>query len=145
MIKEGIPYVLRDTKAIFSFPVKSPEGSICTRDMGAIEQLELWKIYREHWCEGNPSQTIFYTDDSFLDVQAWVYKNWDIIGGLSFFPLDDFVYNKETQPYLEITEEEYRGYLEEFPTEINWVDFMEEEDMTTGSQEFACSGGKCDL
>jgi len=144
MIREGIPYVLRGEKAIFSFPIRSPEGSVCTRDMGAIEQLELWKIYREHWCDGNPSQTIFYTDDSFLDVQAWVYKHWDIIGGLSFFPLDDYVYDKEAQPYLEITKEEYEESLASFPA-VSWESFHEDEDVTTGSQELACSGGQCEL
>ena len=144
MIKEGIPYALRGEKAIFSFPIKSPEDSVCARDMGAIEQLELWKIYREYWCDGNPSQTIYYTDDDFLDVQAWVYKNWDIIGGLSFFPLDDYVYDKEVQPYLEISKEEYEEALDKFPS-VSWESFHEDEDVTTGSQEFACQGGSCEL
>lgn len=144
MIEQGIPYVSRDSKIIFSFPIKSPEGSVCARDMGAMEQLELWKIYREYWCDGNPSQTIYYTDDDFLDVQAWVYRNWDIIGGLSFFPLDDYVYDKEAQPYLEITKEEYEKALAAFP-EVAWESFQEDEDCTTGSQELACAGGQCEL
>ena len=147
MIEQGIPYVIREDKAMFSFPIKSPEGAVCAREMGAIQQLELWKIYREHWCDGNPSQTIYYTDDTFLAVQDWVYKNWDIIGGLSFFPLDDFIYDRDAQPYLEITEEEYKEAVEKFPKEINWDDLpaYEIEDTTTGSQEFACSGNQCEL
>lgn len=147
MIDEGIPYITKEAKTFFTFPVKSPEGAVCARDMGAIEQLELWKIYREYWCDGNPSQTIYYTDKDFLEVQAWVYENWDIIGGLSFFPIDDFIYDIDTQPYLEITEERYEEELKKFPTNINWnkLTEVELEDNTTGLQEFACQGGQCEL
>lgn len=147
MIAEGIPYVRKDDKVIFTFPIKSPEGSVCARELGAIDQLKLWKKYRTCWCDGNPSQTIYYTDDDFLEVQAWVYKNWDIIGGLSFFPLDDYIYDKATQPYLEITEEEYNEYYAEYPRDINWarLEEFEEEDCTTGTQEYACAGGSCDM
>ena len=146
LISQGVPYVLRGEKAVFSFPIKSPEGAICARDIGSISQLELWKTYRDYWCDGNPSQTIYYTDDSFLDVQSWVWKNWDSIGGLSFFPLDDTIYDKEAQPYLEITKEEYEKYLSEFP-EINWsiLSDFEKEDTTQMQTEYACSGGKCEL
>lgn len=146
LISQGVPYVLRGEKAVFSFPIKSPDGAICSRDIGSISQLELWKIYRDYWCDGNPSQTIYYTDDSFLDVQSWVWKNWDSIGGLSFFPLDDTIYDKEAQPYLEITKEEYEKHLSEFP-EINWsvLSDFEKEDTTQMQTEYACSGGKCEL
>jgi len=146
LISQGVPHAIRGEKAIFSFPIKSPEGAICARDIGPLKQLELWKTYREYWCDGNPSQTIYYTDDSFLDVQSWVWKNWDSVGGLSFFPLDDYVYDREIQPYLEINQEDYQKYLAEFP-DIAWdklVDF-EEEDGTQGQTEYACQGGQCDL
>jgi ribonucleoside-triphosphate reductase (thioredoxin) len=146
MIREGVPHVSRDTKVIFSFPMKSPEGSVCAKEMGAMKQLEVWKIYSDEWCEGNPSQTIYYTDGEFLDIQAWLWKHWDSIGGLSFFPLDDYVYDKETQPYLEITKEEYEEAAASFP-EINWdrLPEFEREDTTTSSGELACSGGNCEL
>lgn len=147
MKHEGVPFTVRGEKTIFSFPIKSPRGSVCARDMGAMEQLELWKVYREYWCDGNPSQTIYYTDNDFLKVQSWVYDNWDIIGGLSFFPLDDFIYDRDTQPYLEINEEQYAEALGEFPEDIDWESLpdFEEEDCTSGEQEFACAGGSCDL
>lgn len=146
MIEQGIPHKRGVDKTHFSFPIKSPDNSVCAKDIGAMEQLKLWKIYRDHWCEGNPSQTIYYTDESFLDVQAWVYKNFDIIGGLSFFPFDDSIYDRDTQPYLPITEEEYEKYADEFPKDISWdMSGRESEDNTTSSQEVACAGGACEL
>jgi ribonucleoside-triphosphate reductase (thioredoxin) len=147
MVAEGIPHKAGKEKTTFSFPVKSPEGSICTRDMGAMKQLELWKIYQRVWCDGNPSQTIYYTDKDFLQVQDWVYKEWDNIGGLSFFPQDDFIYDRDLQPYLEVSEEEYEAHLSRFPSTINWsrLSEYEKEDTTSSSQEFACGGGSCEL
>jgi len=147
MIYMGIKHAIRGDKVIFTFPIKSPDGARCAREIGAMEQLELWKVYREHWCEGNPSQTIYYTDKDFLQVQSWVYENWDVIGGLSFFPLDDGIYDKETQPYLEIDEERYLTELEAFPKNLDWglLNRFEFEDNTTSSQELACGGGGCEL
>jgi len=147
MKSEGIPCVVKDNKTIFTFPIKSPAGSKCSRDLGAMEQLELWKVYREEWCDGNPSQTIYYTDDDFLDVQAWVYKNWDVIGGLSFFPIDDFVYDRASQPYLEVTKAEYEEVLLYFPLSVDWERLPEYEkmDSTTSHLTLACQGGQCEL
>lgn len=145
MIDEGIPYVVQGEKAIFSFPVKSPEGSITNSDLDALDQLNLWKIYRDHWCEGNPSQTIYYNDNTFLKVQDWVWDNWSSIGGLSFFPADDNIY--ENAPYESISEEKYEELVSSFPTALNWsrLNEFEKEDNTGMETEFACSGGNCEL
>lgn len=145
MIDQKIPHQTKGDKTYFSFPMKAPSGATCRHHISAIEQLELWKIYRDCWCDGNPSQTIYYTDNEFLDVQAWVWKNWDSIGGLSFFPVDDNVY--EISPYNKITKEEYEAAMSMFPSNIQWERLCEYEstDETTGSQELSCSGGACDL
>lgn len=145
MITTGIPYVIDGEKAIFSFFVESPKGAIVARQMGAMEQLELWKIYRDHWCEGNPSQTVYYTDNDFLTLQDWVWKNWDSVGGLSFFPLDD--HNYENAPYEEISKEEYEVRQASFPSDIDWsgLTLVELEDSTQEQTEWACSGGNCEL
>jgi len=146
MMSQGVPYVSAPgEKVIFSFPIKSPDDAVVQADMGTMEQLELWKTYRDHWCEGNPSQTIYYDDTTFLDLQSWIFKNWDSIGGLSFFPVDDNIY--ENAPYEEVTEEQYEQLCKEFPDDIKWgkLTEIESEDGTMTSTEFACSGGNCEL
>lgn len=145
MITTGIPYVVEGEKAIFSFYIKSPEGAITAGSMGAMDQLKLWKIYRDHWCEGNPSQTIYYTDNDFLTLQDWVWKNWDSVGGLSFFPLDD--HNYVNAPYEAINKEEYEKLQAAFPSDIDWsgLQLVELEDSTQEQHEFQCSGGQCEL
>lgn len=128
---------------VFSFPIKSPSGSVTNRDFSAQDQLDLYLVYKKYWCEHNPSQTIYYKDSDFMDVGAWVYKNWDDLGGLSFLPQSDHVYKQA--PYQEITEDEYEKALEAMPKDVDFTELVEELDNTTASQELACLGGVCEL
>ena len=130
---------------IFRFPQKSPEGSITRTEKTALEQLELWMIYKEHYCDHNPSCTINVKEHEWLDVGAWVYKNFDNISGLAFLPFSEHSYTQA--PYQECTKEEYDKLSQFMPVNVDWNDLSEFEtdDMTTGSQELACTGGGCDI
>ena len=130
---------------VFSFPVKSPKKSVTVRQVGAMEQLELWKAYQNHWCEHKPSITIYYTDDEFLQVAQWIWDNFDLCSGISLLPYSDHVYQQA--PYEEINSDKYKELLKTMPKNINWENLkdFETEDNTTGSQEFACVGGACEL
>jgi ribonucleoside-triphosphate reductase (thioredoxin) len=145
MIDAGVPHIKDGTKYIFSFYLKSPEHSVLQSEIGAIKQLELWKKYAIHWADGNPSQTIYYNDNEFLEVASWVWKNWNNVGGLSFFPKEDNVY--DNAPLEEISEDQYNKNMETFPEVIDWSKLAQYEvmDNTTGSQTIACGGGQCDL
>ena len=70
---------------IVEFPIKSPEKSVCRTDMDAIAQLEWYKTIQANWCEHNSSCTVYVKDDEWLKVGNWVYENWDIINGVSFY------------------------------------------------------------
>jgi len=130
---------------IAAFPVKAPEGAITNGHFSAIEQLENWKLFKEHWTEHNPSVTITYEDHEKEDIIEWVYKNQNVIGGLSFLPKSDAHY--EQMPYEAITKEKYEELMKDFPTYINWETLHELErglgDLTNASQLAACSGDKC--
>jgi len=128
---------------VFSFPMKAPKGCITRNDMTAIEQLELWKIYQDHWCEHKPSITVYVGDDEWMDVGAWVYKNITSLSGVSFLPRDNGTYRQA--PYEEITEEQYKDLLSKQNLDIVWTDFMEETDTTEGAQNLACVAGVCEI
>lgn len=131
------------TARVYSFPQASPDGARCTGEVGALEQLELWKIYAEHWCEHKPSVTVHVKDDEWVAVAAWVYENFDLMSGVAFLPLDEHTYKQA--PYEEITEEEYDEMVKNVPKNVVWTEFREEDDATTASQELACVGGHCEL
>ena len=132
------------TSWVLEFPIKAPEGAIVKDDVSALEMLEEWKKLKVSFTEHNPSVTIYVGNDEWISVANWVYENWDIVGGLSFLPRSDFVY--QLAPYEEITKEQY----EEMAGQIKEIDFSrmviyENEDQTQGSKELACAGGNCEI
>ena len=144
MKAQGIPWEeahKNPSVIIFSFPQKAPKGAVV--DMTAMQQLRLWLTYQEHWCDHKPSQTVYYTDDEFLEVGAWVYKHFDKLSGISFFPKDDSILPQ--LPYEAISIGKYHDLKIAMPEEIDWSKFKEKEDQTVGSQTLACSGGSCEI
>jgi ribonucleoside-triphosphate reductase len=137
--------VMSESSSVFSFPVKAPESSVTVSDVGAMHQLELWKMYQNHWCEHKPSITVYYTDSEFLQVAQWIWDNFDLCSGISLLPVSEHTYQQA--PYEDITPEQYEEVLASMPKDINWNDlqYFEQEDNTTGSQELACTGGACEI
>jgi ribonucleoside-diphosphate reductase alpha chain len=133
----------KESTAVFSFPMKAPEGAVCRNDRTAIEQLELWLIYQRHWCEHKPSVTITVKDEEWMEVGAWVYKHFDEISGISFLPYSNHTYVQA--PYEDITKEQYESFLSTMPTNIDWSGMVEEDDNTEGAQTLACTGNSCEL
>ena len=130
---------------VFSFPMKSPENSIFRMDMSAIEQLELWKVYQDSWCEHKPSVTISVKEEEWMDVGAWCYKYFDYMSGVSFLPFSDHTYRQA--PYQDIDKDTYDALLETMPTEVSWglLRNYELSDTTTASQELNCTAGGCEI
>ena len=130
---------------VFSFPIKSADNAVFRNDMSAIDHLNIWMTYQNHWCEHKPSVTISVKEDEWLDVAAWVFKNFDDMSGVSFLPHSEHTYRQA--PYQECTEEEYNAMVLRMPTNIKWSDLskFEKTDETTGSQELACVAGGCEI
>jgi ribonucleoside-diphosphate reductase alpha chain len=131
---------------VFSFPVKAPDGAIVRNDLTAIEHLNIWLVYQRAWCEHKPSITVSVKEDEWMEVGAWVYKNFDDVSGISFLPMSEHTYKQA--PYQEISKEEYLDLLDKMPKEIRWSDlsFYETEDGTSGNQTLACtSDGNCEI
>jgi len=132
------------TVAVLEFPIKAPEGAITRNQVSAIDLLEEWKKLKTNYIEHNPSVTIYVGSDEWIKVANFVYENWDIVGGLSFLPRSEHIY--QLAPYEEITKEEYEKRIKE----IKHVDFSklmyyEQEDNTIGAKEFACVSGVCSI
>ena len=130
---------------VFSFPMKSPEGSVVRGEQTAIDQLEYWKYIQDKWCEHKPSATIYVKENEWPEVAGWVYKNFDLISGLSFLPFEDHVY--EQAPYQPCTQEQYEEAKAKMPIEIDWSKLSEYElvDSTVGMQTLACSSDGCEI
>jgi len=131
---------------VFSFPVKAPEGAIVRNDLTAIDHLNIWLVYQRAWCEHKPSITVSVKEDEWMEVGAWVYKNFDEVSGISFLPHSEHTYKQA--PYQEIGKEEYDELVAKMPKNIRWEDlsFYETEDGTSTNSTLACSSdGNCEL
>ncbi|MEK9201607.1 MAG: ATP cone domain-containing protein [Patescibacteria group bacterium] len=132
------------TTYVLEFPVKAPDGAILRNDKTAIEQLEYWKKVKENFTEHNPSVTIYVGEDEWIEVANWLYKNWEMLGGLSFLPRDNHVY--KLAPYEEITKERYEELLSKLPKiDFSQIVVYEKDDETMGAKELACVGGVCEI
>jgi ribonucleoside-triphosphate reductase len=149
--KQGVPYNPENgqkeetaTTFVLEFPVKSPEGCLTRKDITAMDQLKHYKNLQLNWCEHNASMTVYVKEDEWFEVGNWVYKNWDIINGVSFLPYDGGQY--ELAPYEEIDHYTYESLIKKFPViDYSELSSFELQDETGGSKEYACTGDKCDI
>lgn len=148
MIDKGYPCEqdnINPNNKVFSFPIKAPEGSHFVKDDSVKQQLDIWKIYQDHWCEHKPSVTVYYSDSEFLSAGDWVYNNFDSVSGVSFLPRSDHTYAQA--PYEAIDEAAYEELLSQMPKDVDWkgLSEYEKEDNTVGVQTLACTAGACEI
>lgn len=148
MQKIGIPAepdILNKENMVFSFPMKAPDKSILVKDVDAIEQLKIWQTYNDYYTEHKPSVTIYYSEEEFPEVCAYVWKHFDSMSGISFLPRSEHTYTQA--PYEEIDKDTYKALKEAMPKSIDWRQLAEFEtgDNTTVQPELACTAGACEL
>ncbi len=129
---------------VLEFPVKSPDGAICKDDLSALDQLEHWKLVKENFTEHNPSVTISVGDNEWIAVANWIYANWDLVGGLSFLPRNNHIY--QLAPYEPISKEQYETMVARMPkVDYSKLYVYERQDETELKKELACTSGVCEI
>jgi ribonucleoside-diphosphate reductase alpha chain len=83
-------------------------------------------------------------ESEWIAVAHWVYENWDIVGGLSFLPRDNHVY--QLAPYETIDEKKYL----ELARKLEHIDYSkiigyEKTDELDVKKELACVAGVCEI
>lgn len=148
MVSQGFPvedaFGKEDSTYVFSFPVEGPPSGVYRDDRTAIQQLEHYLMYQKHWSEHNVSNTIYVKEDEWLEVGAWVFKNFDDLAGVSFLPHSNHSYKQA--PYQECTEAEYKALLATMPS-FDWdaLSEFEKDDATVNTKEYACTSGQCEI
>lgn len=126
---------------VVEFPAKAPAGRV-KADVSAIEQLENYKMFMEHYVDHNCSITIHVRDHEWPEVEEWVWNNWDDIVALSFLSYDDSFY--ELLPYEEITKEEYeRRKAAMRPFNPSLISKYEREESELDFDSSDCVNGVC--
>ncbi len=132
------------TTYVLEFPVRAPEGTIVRADLSALDQLEYWRTVKRHYTEHNPSVTISVGSEEWIQTANWLYENWELLGGLSFLPRTETVY--QLAPYEEISKEEYEARMASLPAiDFSRIVLYEKEDQTVGAKSPACVGDLCEI
>lgn len=128
---------------VVEFPVKAPEGRI-KRDVSAIEQLEIYKLFMENYVDHNCSITVHVRDNEWDGVEQWVWENWDDVVALSFLSFDDSFY--ELLPFEEISQAEYERRVSEMKPFIpSLISRYEKEEVDYDIGNDGCEGGVCPI
>jgi ribonucleoside-diphosphate reductase alpha chain len=147
MKDQGVPCeddVINPTStAVFTFAMKAPKGTMTTEELRALDHLDLWKTYQEHYCHHKPSITVNYRDSEFLEVGNWLWENFDIATGISFLPGGDS-HTYAQAPFEQIDSATYTAHPK---VKVNFGNLSkyEAEDNTESAREYACSAGGCQI
>jgi adenosylcobalamin-dependent ribonucleoside-triphosphate reductase len=130
------------TIKVIEFPVKAPKGKT-KYDVGAIEQLELYKLSMENWTDHNTSITVHVRDKEWDAVADWVYENFDKIVGITFLPLMEETY--PLLPFETTTKEDYEKRMKSIkPIDLDLLaEFDDSEEREIIDKE--CATGVCPI
>lgn len=98
-------------QSYIEIPIKAPEGSITINELSAIEQMEIWKKFKMHYTEHNPSFTCQVEDKEWDLLGEWVYNNLNQIVGVSFLPKAHLYL---AAPIEEINKDRFKAMFEKY-------------------------------
>jgi ribonucleotide reductase alpha subunit len=128
----------RDTVVVY-FPCKTPEGSILTKDMDVIKQLDMVKKLQTVWSDNAVSVTAYYKPEELDTLKTWLKDNYEHnVKSVSFLLFKDHGFKQA--PYQEIDETAYLTASAKVKPLTN---------ISTGSTEMLemaeCAGGACPI
>jgi ribonucleoside-triphosphate reductase len=95
----------RDTVVVY-FPCKTPEGSILTKDMDVLKQLDMVKKLQTVWSDNAVSVTAYYKPEELDSLKTWLKDNYEHnVKSVSFLLFKDHGFKQA--PYQEIDEAAY--------------------------------------
>jgi len=155
-IKKQYPDLVEDIKndtngAVISFPQKAPTGSSLVENNTALSMIDRCLKYNLEWIRAghrvgdnyhNVSATIYVKENEWQEVGKKIWDNRYSYHGLSFFPVDDNIY--EQAPYEKINKKQY-DKLNNVIKDFNLSKLIENEDETHFLGEIACSGNVCEV
>jgi ribonucleoside-triphosphate reductase len=148
----GVPHEPHEKKpddmTVFSFPTKLGSTTKTRDEFTALEHMELVKTFNLHWSEHAVSCTISVAEHEWPEVGGWVYKNFDMLAGMSFLPKFESSTTYGQLPYETVDQLAFERMMKDMPKQIDWTrlgEYEKGEDTVTATREFACVGNTCEI
>jgi len=123
---------------IVSFPVETPNGTVLTKDVTAIDQMKLQGLMQTYWSDNSVSVTTYYKPEELPDIHQFLREEYDEgIKSISFCLHSDHGFIQA--PMEEIGEEEYHRLSDGIKPVVSLDDSSER--VLVDSLE--CSSGGC--
>ena len=121
---------------VVSFPCRYPKGTICAKDVTAIDQLGFVKRLQTEWSDNSVSCTVYYRKEELPGIRQWLLENYnDSAKTVSFLLHEEHGFVQA--PYEEITEEQYNALSAAVTpihnVEVNNEDLLDSDECTTGA------------
>ena len=124
---------------VVEFPCKFPENTVVSKDMKALEQLELVKKLQTEWSDNSVSVTIYYRKEELEGIKEWLNSNYNNnLKTVSFLLHSEHGFDQA--PLEEIDRQKYEDMVKSVKPITNCE--VNEEDIK-GS--FECATGACPI
>ena len=124
---------------VVEFPCKFPENTVVSKDMKALEQLELVKKLQTEWSDNSVSVTIYYRKEELDGIKEWLNSNYNNnLKTVSFLLHSEHGFDQA--PLEEIDRQKYEDMVKSVKPITNCE--VNEEDIK-GS--FECATGACPI
>jgi hypothetical protein len=128
----------RDT-VVVEFPCSAGKDAILSKDMSAVQQLELVKKLQTVWADNAVSVTIYYRPHELPDIKKWMKDNYEHgVKSVSFLLHSEHGFVQA--PYEEIGEEKYL----EISKQVKPLSSVKME-IAGASLDVECEGGACPI
>ena len=116
-------------------------------DVPALEQFEIYKMFKKHYTDMNTSNTITVKKDEWIDLFEQIYKDWNNYVGVSFLSLDENTY--PLAPFEAIDDKKYEDGIK-YGNKPFDMDIVAKYDRDLYSEELdetveGCEGGSCSI
>lgn len=122
-----------------SFPCSYGPGTILTKDMKAVDQLELVKKIQTLWSDNSVSVTVYYKKEELPEIKQWLKDNYhNSLKTVSFLLHSEHGFAQA--PYEEIDEKQYKKM-------ISKIKILEIGSVSVGDdlESMECSTGICPI
>ena len=123
---------------VVEFPVKTPAGTLCAKDVSAVQQLEYQKFLQTYWSDNSVSVTVYYNPEELPQIKEWLSKNYNNgVKAVSFLLHKGHGFKQA--PYEEITEAQYK----EASGKSKPITMIDDKEVMSFKESLECSSGSC--